>query len=133
MALYVSVGGRATLAAACLLLGSCASEVYRVPAKFNSAPERDARVMVVTQAFEVTPASGYPRTFKAGSTWRYVGRITQGRVYAIQDDVFMLEGKHMHEAHCVLADESMLVGFFLPVEEAYTPLSAPVRLPVTFK
>lgn len=131
--LLVGRGARTAGLLVTLLSAGCASEVYREPTQFIAASERGERVMVVTQAVDVTPSSGYTRTFKAGSRWRYVGRIPQGRVYAVKDDVFTLEGKHMHEAHCVLADDSMLVGFFLPVEQAFTPLSTPVRLPVNFQ
>ncbi len=89
--------------------------------------------MVVTQQLDVYPSSGYVRTIKKGSIWKYVGRVPQGRVYAIQDDVFMLEGKHMHEADCVVDKDAKLVGFYLPVEQAFMPNSSPVQLPVNFK
>lgn len=124
---------RTRLALVCLLLASCASEVYRVPTKFSPADPSTPRLMVLRQTIEVTPASGYRRALKAGSRWRYAGRIPQGRVYSVLDDVFMLEGKHMHEAYCVLADDATLVGFFLPVEQAFSPLSVPVRLPIDFQ
>lgn len=118
---------------ACLLLVGCASEIYREPTEFHALHDSGQTLMVVTQTIDVNPSSGYTRTFKKGSTWKLVGRIPQGRVFAIQDDVFMLEGKHMREADCVLADDGSLVGFYLPVERAFAAVSPPVRLPIRFQ
>lgn len=113
------------------LLAGCASEVYREPTAFRPAPGH-GRVMLITRSAEATPQTGYPRTLAAGSRWRHVGRIPEGRVYAIEGDVFMVAGRHVHEAYCVV-DGSRLVGFFLPVEEAFVPLTAPVELSVRFQ
>lgn len=125
-------GTRAVLAAAVWLLAACASDVYREPTAFRPAAAPGA-LMRVTRSAEATPVTGYTRTLKAGSVWRHVGRIPEGRVYEIQNDVFMVAGRHMHEAHCVVAGTSRLVGFFLPVEEAFVPLTAPVELSVSFQ
>lgn len=117
---------------ACLLLSGCASEIYREPTQFTPAHYGANRLMVITRAVDVNPGNGYTRTLKKGSRWKNVGRVPQGRVYAIQDDVFMLEGKHMREAYCVIAENATLVGFYLPVEHAFVAVS-PVRLPVDFE
>lgn len=116
-----------------LFLIACASEVYRLPIEFTRASTENEPLMVVTRPVEVTPSTGYSRVLKAGSRWKYVGRVPQGKVYAIQDDVFLLEGKHMHEAQCVVGTNSSLVGFYLPVEQAFAPLSSPVGLPVKYQ
>jgi hypothetical protein len=113
-------------------LAGCASEISRTATQFNPAAGTDARFIVVTKEITVTPSAGYSRTLKAGSTWKYVGRIPEGAVYKIQDDVFMLVGKHMHEAYCVIANNE-LVGFYLAVENAFSPLSPRVPLPLNQK
>jgi len=118
------------MAWACLLVG-CAPEVYRVPTHFSpSTGERNA-VFVIRQDIDVVPSSGYPRTLKAGSTWKYVGRVPQGSVFAIKDDVFMIEGRNRHEAQCVVSDDHKLVGFFLPGEQAFTSVEQQVQLPAS--
>ncbi|HZT61511.1 MAG TPA: hypothetical protein VFA36_00120, partial [Burkholderiales bacterium] len=76
------------------LLAGCALEVRREPVQFTASTEAIARSFVLRDNVVAAPASGYPRTLKAGSIWKYVGRVPQGSVYAIQDDVFMLEGRH---------------------------------------
>lgn len=118
--------------AACLLLGACAADIHRTPTSFvpHNGP---ARTVTVARDVEIAPGNSYRRTLKAGSTWKQVGRVPQGTVFEIDGDVFMLEAKHMHQAHCVLSDDLKLVGFFLPVEQSFVPLSPAVSLPVTSK
>lgn len=116
----------------CTTLVSCATEVSRTATQFNPAAATDNRFIVVAKEVTVTPSAGYSRTLKGGSTWKYVGRIPEGAVYKIQDDVFMLEGKHMHEAYCVIANNE-LVGFYLTVENAFSPLSSRVPLSINQK
>lgn len=117
----------------CTLLSSCASEVYRVSTEFSASRTGTERTIVLARDVDVTPSTGYTRTLKAGSIWKYVGRVREGKVYAVQNDVFMLEGRHMHEAYCVIADGPVLVGFYLPVEQAFAPLSSSVPLFVTYQ
>jgi hypothetical protein len=122
---------RTIFAVACAwLLAGCALEVQRVPTQFSPSADGLGRTFVISQDVTVAPTSGYPRTLKAGSTWKYVGRVPQGAVFAIKDDVFMLEGRHYHEAQCVISDDQKLVGFYLPVEKAFASIAQPVQLPL---
>lgn len=119
-----------SMSAIVVLATGCAAEIYRVPVQFHpasSANESISSTIVMTREVSVTPSTGYTRVIPVGSRWQYVGRVQQGKVFAIRDDVFMLEGKDMHEAYCVV-DGSMLVGFYLPVEEAFVPLMPAVVL-----
>lgn len=127
-----AVSAALRMAVLCMALTGCATEVSRISTRFSPAAGTDSRFIVVTKEVVVTPSSGYSSTLKAGSTWEYVGRIPEGDVYRIQDDVFMLEGKHMHEAYCVIANKE-LVGFYMAVENAFSPLSPSVPLPVNQK
>lgn len=129
---YASAIIAVQIAILCTTLISCASEVARTATQFIPATDSDNRFIVVTKEVTVTPPAGYSRTLKAGSTWKYVGRIPEGAVYRIQDDVFMLEGKHMHEAYCVVSNNE-LVGFYLAVENAFSPLSSRVPLSLNQK
>ena len=133
MTVFKLSGKRFVCVAICALFIGCASEITRVPTRFSPAQESGEKQMVIARTVDVNPTSGYSRTFKKGSTWKYVGRVPQGRVYAVQNDVFMLEGKHMREAYCVLDSDGLLVGFYLPVEQAFAAVSPPVRLPINFK
>ncbi|MDH5512824.1 MAG: hypothetical protein OEY27_06390 [Gammaproteobacteria bacterium] len=104
------------------LLG-CAAEILRSATEFTPAPPGTSHVILLAEDTDVTPSSGYSRTLKTGSRWKLIGQTPQGAVYEVQDDVFMLEGKHMHQAHLVVTAGNRLVGFFLPVERAFVALS----------
>lgn len=82
---------------------------------------------VLSSALELTLDTGYARTLKAGSRWLRQGTLAQGTVYKPWQDVFTLEGAHIHEAWLVVQDER-LVGFYLPAERGFSPLSPPVSL-----
>ena len=117
----------------CLFAASCASEVHRIPVGLTPATAGTDRVIVLAANTEVAPANGYKRVLRYGSKWKFIGHISQGSVFEIQNDVFMLEAKHMHQAHLVLSSNNHLVGFFLPVEESFVQLSPSIQLPVKDK
>jgi hypothetical protein len=112
----------AAFAVAVLLAAGCASEVTRqtieAPA---SAPEAGKR-FTLSQPASFRLDSGYSRTVAANTEFAGVGRIGQGLVFRPVDTVLTVEGKHMHEAYAVVRDGT-LVGFYLPVEKAFSPLS----------
>lgn len=120
-------GGRTFVLAGLLLLAGCASEVTRHPVDLSpaSAPVR----YVVITAIAVELDSGYTRTVAAGTELIEVGSISQGKVIRPTNTVFTVEGAHMHEAYLVLQN-ARLVGFYLPVEKSFSPLSRPVAFPL---
>jgi hypothetical protein len=113
----------ALLAAA---LGGCAA-VPHVPTAFTPIAVAQAVPRVLAATAGVSIGTGYARTLKAGSRWQRTGTVPQGDVYKPYGDVFTLEGAHIHEAWLVLQGDQ-LVGFYLPVERGYTPLTPPVLL-----
>lgn len=122
-----SAAATAWLAAA--LLAGCASEVRREPVELDAAAAEAGRVWVSTVAVEARPASGYPRTIAPGTEFKAVGRVAQGLVLRPTQTVLTVEGAHMHEAYAVHRD-GVLVGFYLPVERAYSALPQPVSMPL---
>lgn len=112
-----------------LLLNGCAMEVVRAPADFVSISEAQARRIVTAQPVEIMLDSRYRRTLSAGSALLEVGSVGAGQVFKPMNTVFTVEGKHMHEAYLVLRNEKV-VGFYLPVEKAFSPLSESVVLPI---
>ncbi|MFX8297360.1 hypothetical protein ABTL30_20295, partial [Acinetobacter baumannii] len=56
-----------------------------------------------------------------------VGTVPQGVVYRPVGTIFTIEGRQVHEAYLVIADQR-LVGFYLPGEQAYSPLSTAVPI-----
>jgi len=113
------------------LVVGCAAEVHRVPTQFTASA--GTAVLVLERDITVTPTLGDPATLRAGSTWTQVGRVPEGPVYAIKNDVFMVKGRNAHEAQCVIADGGKLIGFFLPVERAFVPVDPQVQLPINRK
>ncbi|TAK83325.1 MAG: hypothetical protein EPO12_05775 [Aquabacterium sp.] len=114
------------LLAACL--AACASEVRQLPAPFQSLPAAGQRISL-SQEVEAMPESGYRRKIAAGSRFQHVGRISQGEVYKpIAGAAIVVEGRHMHEAWIVLNGGS-LAGFYLPVEQSFSPVGTPVPFP----
>jgi len=76
---------------------------------------------------EIVLETGYSRTLADKSVWKPVGRLPQGTVYRPVGTIFTIEGRQVHEAYLVIRD-SKLVGFYLPGEQNYSPLSNAVPL-----
>jgi hypothetical protein len=111
------------------LAAGCASEVRRQPVEMTAGVPEAGQRFVTGAAVEAVPDSGYRRTIAAGTEFVVVGRIAQGLVLKPTQTVLTLEGAHMHEAYAVHRD-GMFVGFYLPVERAYSALSKPVSMPL---
>lgn len=121
----------------CLLLAAgtlaaCAPEVVRVPivapAPASAAAGHPDTIVLARQAV-VRIGTGYDRTLAAATRWRFAGVIPQGAVYRAAQGVFTVEGANIHEAYLVLRGEE-LVGFYLPVEQAFSPLKDAVTLSI---
>jgi hypothetical protein len=103
-----------------MILAACSSEVVRSPTTLAPAGQGD-RVQVRLQSpVLVESSSGYARNLPAGSVWEYHGSIAQGQVYRRVDGILTVEGAQVHEAFVVVSGDR-LVGFYLPVEQAFSP------------
>lgn len=103
----------------CTLAVACAS-VSHTPATLSPAP--DAAVRTLRTPATISFDTHYQRKLAAGSQWKLVGTLPQGQVYKPVNDVFTVEGAHMHEAYLVIAD-GHLVGFYLPAESGFSSLA----------
>jgi hypothetical protein len=110
-----------------ICLSGCASEVIRHPTEM-SAPFVPAGHVVTTQPTSFTLDSGYSRAIDPGTEFLELGSIKEGRVLKPTKTTFTIEGAHMHEAYPVVRD-GRLVGFYLPVEKAFSPLSNAASFP----
>lgn len=111
-----------------LLLSACASELVRHSVS-EPKVDKPATKYIVSHAVEIRFDSGYERTLKANAELLDIGSISQGRVLKPVNTVFTVEAAHNHEAFLVVS-EGRIVGFYLPVEKAFSPLSRPVTLPI---
>lgn len=109
-----------------LLLG-CAPAVIQVPT--SAMTPLDGKHMRLSEMVEVGLSTGYATVLKAHTNWHLVGHVDQGEIYKTRDQVLTLEGSHIHEAYLVVQD-GYLVGFYLPVERTFSPLSEKVLLPL---
>lgn len=114
--------------AVCLIFAAgCAHEVVRQSVTLTPAATPSSQVFEIQQDAEIVLDSGYARRLPRGSRWAQGGTLPQGQVYKIIGGAFTVEGAHVHEAWLVVAG-SELVGFYLPVEKAFVPLSARTRI-----
>jgi hypothetical protein len=117
------------LVSAMLVLG-CASEVKRQPVNLSQTASEQGEKKMLVKSISFTLDSGYDRTIVANTEFVIVGRILQGLVLRPTQTVLTVEGAHMHEAYAVL-NNGQLVGFYLPVERAFSALPLSVAFPLT--
>ena len=110
-----------------LFMHGCAPEVVKSPTEISLASSEQPKTIQIVDKTVVTFSSGYSEIIKSGSTWKLVGTIPQGDVYKIVDDVFIIEGAHIHEANIVI-NNGELVGYYLPALKSYSEAREPVVL-----
>ena len=114
--------------ATALLIAACAAPVPVAPATLARL-DRPQPDLVLPARVRVDLPTGRARALPQGSTWRAVGRVPQGVVYQPVDTVFTIVGRNVHEAYLVVQGTA-LQGFYLPGESNYSPLAAPLSLPL---
>lgn len=120
------LGRRAVLAVAAVLLVSCAPMVVQEPAQLTPGAGKSFRL---TRAVEAVLSTGYSTTLRASTRWELVGAITQGEVYRTKDQIVTVQGAHIHEGHVVVR-QGALVGFYLPVELTFAPVTTSTPLSI---
>ncbi len=111
-----------------VMISACVTELQRVPTSFTVASD-SSRSLQMSAPVSVTASAGYTRTLPAGSKWSLIGSIPEGDIFKIENSVFTIEARHVHEAYLVVQNLN-LVGFYLPVEQAFSPLSPKILLPI---
>jgi hypothetical protein len=86
--------------------------------------------LIMKDAVKVEQAPcGYARTLLKGTRWDLIGTIPEGEVYKPKDQVLTVECSHVHEAYLVVSGGT-LIGFYLPVEKGFVPISPTIKLPI---
>lgn len=115
-----------------LFFPACAFDLAHVsykPTPFMSQPE-PSKTLIMKDAVKIEQAPcRYERTLVKGTHWYLVGAIPEGEVYKPKDQVLTVECSHVHEAYLVVSGDS-LVGFYLPVEKGFAPISPIISLPI---
>ncbi|WP_115682617.1 hypothetical protein [Cupriavidus taiwanensis] len=114
---------------ALLTLAGCAPMIQTAPVPLTPLTN-DAVVPAIRfeTSADLRLDTGYTRTLARSSVWKPAGRLPQGTVYRPAGTVFTIEGRQVHEAYLVIQDKR-LVGFYLPGEQSYSPLS--MAVPIT--
>jgi hypothetical protein len=94
-----------------------------------SASDMSMPAWVLQQNIDVPLKSWSTTHLNKDTTWQYVGHIEKGDVYKTKDQIVTVEGPNVYEAYIVIFDGS-LVGFYLPVEKAFSPIKAAIKLPM---
>lgn len=105
----------------------CAFDVIKIK-KIPVQPDTSfppKEMIVVEENLIIELSTGYKRTIEKGTKWKYVSQISYGDVFKTKDQILTIEGSNIYEAFIVVS-EKQLVGFYLPVEQAFSPLSKPV-------
>jgi hypothetical protein len=104
-------------------LAGCAGwlgiDVVRSP--MTPVDDAQATVIQIEGTLTLTLDNGITRTIERGTHWKLVGSIVEGKVYRPLDGEFTIEGHEPVSAYLVISS-GQLVGFFLPVEEGFSPL-----------
>lgn len=112
-----------------VLLTACAFDlvhVKQIPAQIETT-QSSKPSFKLEKDMDVSCGTGYSRKLKQGTRWNYVGAVSYGDVYKTNDQILTVEGSNIHEAYIVVSNDK-LVGFYLPVEQSYSPISKPKDL-----
>lgn len=106
-----------------LLVAGCPFDVYKIDSTPVSleAPSELVSDFELTKTVVLNIGYGYERTLTAGSRWTPVGSVPYGDVFKTEDQILTVEASNVYEAFIVISGTE-LVGFYLPVEDAYYPL-----------
>ena len=111
------------------VLSGCMFDVVSIrqePASFTTRGVASESFRL-NREYVVSIGTGFPTTLKAGSRWSRVGAIDRGAVFFTEDQIVKVEASNIHEARIVVS-EGRLVGFYLPVEKTFAPISSPIEL-----
>jgi hypothetical protein len=112
-----------------LLANACAFDLIRVkqrPCQIEKV-KSNGESFRLGKEVQVSLDTGYSRKLRDGVRWNYVGVIPAGKVFRTNDQILTVEGSNIFEAYIVVSS-GKLVGFYLPVQKAFSPIQEPLRL-----
>jgi hypothetical protein len=111
-----------------VVIVGCAPKLRMQAAQLDSEHTMGPAIILKAPATGSSSA-GYARTLSSKTRWLKIGTIRQGDVLKPLDSVLTAEAGHVREAYIVVR-QNMWVGFWLPVEKAFSPLGA--ATPINF-
>lgn len=119
----------AAILAISVIASGCAFDIIHVrqsPCQIEKG-KSTSKPFRLGKEIQVTLDTGYSRKLKDGVRWDYVGVIPPGEVFRTNDQILTVEGSNIFEAYIVVSS-GKLVGFYLPVQKAFSPISNPIEL-----
>ncbi len=107
-----------------ILISSCAFDLIhlkQIPTQLDMSASPN-HPFLLEKEVKISLGTGYSSTLKPGTKWSFIGRIPYGAVYMTKDQVLTVEASNIYEAYIVV-ESGRLVGFYLPVERSFTPVS----------
>lgn len=114
-----------------MLLTACAFDlvhVKQIPAQIETT-QISKSPFELEKEVNVSCGTGYSEKLKQGTRWNYVGTIKYGDVYKTNDQILTVEGSNIYEA-CIVVSEGHLIGFYIPGNQTFSPLSSKKFLPI---
>ncbi|AMD47804.1 hypothetical protein F783_002340 [Bordetella holmesii F627] len=87
------------------------------------------RIVILSRAVAAAVSGDDGRRLPESSRWRRIGAVPQGDVYRRLDDRFVVRTQGREREAYLVESNGKLMGFYLPGESWFVPLSSPVRLP----
>lgn len=113
------------------LFAACAFDLVNIkqnPTKLQSGKESKSTFQLEEEV-SVGLVTGFSIILKNGTKWKHIGSIPEGNVYRTDDQILTVEASNIYEAYIVVSSAKLL-GFYLPVESSYSPLSKPEELKI---
>jgi hypothetical protein len=110
-------------------MNGCAFDIVNVkqiPTQMNSAQLIKDSFMLANEV-DVSLDTTYSSKLKSGTVWNFVGTISEGDVFKTKDQILTIEGSNIFEAYIVVL-ANKLIGFYLPVENTFSPIGDPIKL-----
>lgn len=121
------------LVSACVFaLGACMSVDTQKVSMVPVAAADPVSVIQLSRAVTALLPNESTAILPSASQWQRVGALPQGDVYRSLSGLFTVQTRRQGEAY-IVASSGKLLGFYLPGEAAYLPLSRPVNLPVEMR
>ncbi|OZI75211.1 hypothetical protein [Bordetella genomosp. 12] len=87
------------------------------------------RIVILSRAVPAALSGDDGRSLPENSRWRRIGAVPQGDVYRRLDDRFVVRAQGREREAYLVESNGKLMGFYLPGESWFVPLSTPVRMP----
>ena len=102
------------------------TEIHIQPSKLTLSSDKSSGY-VLDKSVESSPVHGWSVHLTNGSKWIDLGTTEQGQVFKPLNTVVNVPGVENFEGYIVVRS-GLWVGFWLPYEKAFSPLTQPIQI-----